>query len=519
MKTKRYLPVLGILLVLLAQAGCAEVGFDDFSVTVDPEEINVSGSFEVNMTFEAPTDTDSVTVKLEILVDGVTVFLDEDYDIHFSEDEDKSEILSSDDDFPGPDLESDYFNDNLMNYACGDVKVEARVSGDDLDDEYSDETTLTIGADAEDLSFEMDPSDPKPADEITFTVFDEDDDEMKGAKVKVTWLNDSDGNEDGKWDSEDAKYEGTTNSRGERMLIIEDQFKGDNVEGKFQVDVYASGYCLERKTFDVSSGKLVLSYSPTKPAVDESISICAKDAKGNLISGASTYVYGPSYSKTYTTDSSGCISIKLPSLGTYRATASKDGYTSSLETLIYVGEKATTTTTTSTTTTEATTRATTTTTKASEKLFIYLSDMTPHVNDTVDVTVKDAQNRPVKGITVTVSPTGVKGKTNDDGVFSFTVEDPGAYSIIASSDTSVYASTSESIQATNPPAPEKPSGGEGINPILILVVGIALIVLLAIAVVVVLLLKGNQTKKPKKKDWSANKPERWISLKDDAKEE
>jgi hypothetical protein len=521
MKTTTSIVFLGILLVLLVQTGCADIGFDDFRVTVNPDKINVSDSFDVNMTFKGPSDTDTVTVELEVIVDGVTVFLDKDYDIHFTQDEDETITLSSDSDFPGPDLDSDYFNDNLMNYACDDFTVEVRVSGSDLNDDYSDEASLAIGDDDEKLSFEMDPTKPKPFNETIFTVYDENDDKLKSATVKLTWLDDPNGDIAGKWDSADSKWSSTTNSKGEKTVIIGEVDKFKNSNGTFQVDVYSRGYCLERKTFEMSSGKLILKFTPIKPAGGEPVSICATDSDGTDVPATAVYVQGPGHSKTYTTGSTGCVSLTLSTLGTYHVSASKEGYVESLDNLLYVQEKETTTTTMTTTTTSsvATTRATTTT-KPAEKLFIYLSDMTPYVNETVKVTIKDVQSSPIKGITIGVSPSGVTGKTNEEGIFSFVPETSGTYTIIASSDNSAYSSASENIEAKNPPIQEKPSGGGlVINPVMLLVVGVAIVVLLAIGVVVVLLLKKPQTKKAKKKDWSGNKPERWISIKDDVNEE
>jgi len=525
MKSNKSLAFLGILLVLMVQIGCAVVGFDDFSVSVDPSEINVSDSFEVTLTFHEPDDTDSVTAEIEILVDGVTVFLDKEYDnLDFTKGEDETVTFSSDD-FPGPDLDSDYFNDNLMNYACGKVDVEVRVSGDDLTDEYSDEDSLTIGDDAKELKkVEMEPSTPLPSDKVVVTVFDEDNDELKGAKVKVTWLDDPNGDKKGEWDSDDKKSSDTTNSDGEASFIIEDEF-GADAEGKFQMDVYVAGYCLERKTFEVASGQLTMNYTPIKPASGEPISICVKNSKGTAIPAAAVYVYGPGHSKTYTTGSTGCVSVTLSTLGTYRISASKDGYEASLDNLINIGEKTTTSTTTTTTSTSfVATTQTTTTTKPAEKLFIFLSDMTPYANETVKILVKDVQSRPVKGITISISPSDVKGKTNDDGIFYFTPESSGKYMISATSESSAYSSASEEIEAMVPRIPDKTptdssSGISSINPILLLVAGLIFVVLVGIIIILLLIIKRSRTEKAKRKDWSNNKPERWISIKDDTKEE
>jgi parallel beta-helix repeat protein len=224
-----------------------DLGLDDFSINLSNASIDVGNGFDIDLTFEGPDNTDSIGLTIEIKVDDVTVFLDEDYDLSFTEGEDKIITIRSSN-FPGPDLDHDYFNDNLMNYVCDDVKVKVTVNGSDLDEEYSDSADLTIGADDNDLSFDLDPEEPDADEDFTVTVLDEDDDELSGATVKVTWIDDPDGDEDCEWDSDDANWNDETDAQGEVEFNLEDEF--EDPEGEFQIDVYSEGYCLERQTIE-----------------------------------------------------------------------------------------------------------------------------------------------------------------------------------------------------------------------------------------------------------------------------
>ncbi|MFC2154619.1 hypothetical protein ACFLRC_03985, partial [Candidatus Altiarchaeota archaeon] len=142
------------------------------------DDIDVGDDFVVELLFEDADASQSVDVEIEITVEGVTVFLDEDYSISFSDGEDKTVSIDSDD-FPGSDLDHDYWNDNLMNYECGDFDVEVFVTGNDLDNDVDGDDRLTIGDNNEELSFEMDPDEPSISEDIKVTVLDEDDNDLQ----------------------------------------------------------------------------------------------------------------------------------------------------------------------------------------------------------------------------------------------------------------------------------------------------------------------------------------------------
>ncbi len=482
------------LMILLAHTAYAELSFDDFDATISDDEINVGEKFSILLFFDEPDDSTSADLDIEIEVDGVVVFKDEDYRVSFSEGEDKSINLSSDD-FPGPDLDYDYFNDNLMNYVCGEVDVVVTVGGGDLDEEYEAEDRLSIGDSDEELSFELEPDDPKPSDDVVVTVLNEDDDEMDGATVKITWVSDPSGGVDDEWDSEDDSWDDETNDDGEVEFNLADEF-GDTAGGGFQIDVYAEGYCLERDVLNITEGQLKVEITPAEPVIGDSIKVCVTSS-GDPVVAASVFVRGPNYSKTQKSPVNGCITLALTSLGEYRVSATKSGFVESLDTPFTIRDKATSTTTTvATTTTKATTTSTTLKTPT-EQLSLNVPKLTYSIGDIISVDVKDLRGNPLSGIDMKVTPSDISGRTDSEGVFSFTLDAPGRYTIYAASESQTYAKFSQTIEVVSQQASTtRPieGGGSSDNLVWILLFGALGVGLILVVVALVILVKKSKPK-------------------------
>ncbi|MFH1721242.1 MAG: carboxypeptidase-like regulatory domain-containing protein [Candidatus Altiarchaeota archaeon] len=429
----------------MVQSAQAEVGFDDFNVKLVDDDIDVGDDFELILIFEDPDNTETVQVEVEIIMDSVTVYNDDDLDISFTEGENKNISIKSTS-FPGPDLKHNYWKLNLMNYNCDDFDVEVSLTGSDLEDDLSGDDRLTIGDNDDELTFEMDPDSPTTAEEIVFTVFDDRDDELEDATVKITWIDDSSGDEDGEWDSDDDSWNKKTDNDGEVAVTLEDKFDA-SASGEFQVDVYADGFCLARDTFEISN-ELLVEVSKGSVEIGEGFSVCVKNSAGNAIYSAAIYVYGPGYAKTYYTSTDGCKSLTISTPGTYDFTVTKSGYDENGDEEITINQKQTTTTTARATTSTSTIEATTTLKDSETKneLKVSTDRETVGVGEQVIVMVKDEEGKPVLGVKITVSPDGLEGVTDFTGTFSFNASEAGLTEIKAEKKDMVSATTHVKVQ-------------------------------------------------------------------------
>lgn len=395
------------LLTAFSGFASADVGFSEFRIELDDDTLDLGDPLRIAMDFEDPNNGEPVDVELEILIDDITVFLDENYEINFVEDIDKTVDIDSDD-FPGPDLDSDFWEDNLMDYMCGEHTVTVLLSGSDLDDDLEDSEEFEI--DGRELFVSLDPEEPLIDDDLTVTATDDDGDEVRSATVKVTWIDDPDVDVDGEWDGEDDKWTGgRTDSDGEEEFDIESKFDDDSF-GRYQIDVYEEDYCLVRKTIDVTN-KLNVTVSNKKPQAGDSVNICVRDAGGTLQFGANLYVYkrGGGYSKTLTTQASGCRQFTLTDSGTYSVSATKSGYQENVDNEITVGEK--------------------------EKLEVTPS-VTPAATGTEITFTVRSESGPVEGVEVSVNKEGgsqtvLPDKTGAGGTVSYTAGDSGTYTVTA----------------------------------------------------------------------------------------
>lgn len=488
-----------LLAVAMLPTAAADVAFDDFQVSLVDDDIETGDDFEIELTFENPDQNDTVDVELEILVDGVTVYLDEAYSITFEDGVDKVITFDSGD-FPGPDLDHDYYNENLMNYQCDTLEIEVRVTGSDLDVDVEDTDDLAIGDDAEDLSFDMDPSEPTLAEEVTVHVQDDSGDDLDDASVKVTWIDDPDGDEDGEWDSDDGEWEDETDTDGEAFFTIEDEFDGE-AEGEFQIDVYKDGFCLARDTFDISN-ELLVEVTPSNVEAGESFTICVTDGAGQDINNAEVYVSGPGYAKRYYTRSDGCTSLSINTVGTYSFSVSESGYETNTDAQVIVERRATTSTTSAPPTTTSSIRLTTSTIAepTDKELVISFTPTDPTEDEAVAITTEDAAGDPVEGVSVTVSPEEVSGTTDAEGIYTFTPSTAGMHQITAEKEgyepvtdyldvaPATTGDDNETAVGDEPPEPTDQESSS-VTTWLIIVGVLALLVVAALAVFAYLFLK------------------------------
>jgi hypothetical protein len=235
------------LLALAAQDASAYVNLDDFQVNLLDHRINAGDTLQVILRFKNPDRNRSSDADIEILMNGTPVFRDEDYRLDFVEGKDKTVTITSDD-FPGPDLDDDYYNRNLLKYDCGDYDIVVRVSGADFKDDLEERDNFVLGQDDRPLSIEINPMSPSGGENTVITAYDDDGRGLKGMSVKVTWLDDPGGSEPGRWDSEDKKASKETNSKGEATFNLTQKFS-KKARGRFQVDAYGDRHCLSRKSF------------------------------------------------------------------------------------------------------------------------------------------------------------------------------------------------------------------------------------------------------------------------------
>ncbi len=490
-----------LLAVAALPTAAADVAFYDFQVSLVDDDIETGDDFEIELTFEDPDQNDTVDVEIEILVEGVTVYLDEDYSITFEEGVNKVITFDSDD-FPGADLNHDYWNDNLMNYQCDTVEVEVRVSGSDLDEDVSDTDDLAIGDDDEELTFELDPEDPTLSGQVVVKVLDENDDDLKSATVKLTWLSDPDGDDDGEWDSEDDEWEDETDNDGEAFFTIEDEFDGE-AEGEFQIDVYKDGFCLARDTFDISN-ELLVEATPSTVEAGESFTVCVTDGAQKNIYNAAVYVSGPGYAKTYYTRTDGCTSLSINTVGTYGFSVSKSGYDTNTDARVIVEQRATTSTTSVPATTTSSIRITTSTVPepVDKELAITFTPVDPSEGEAVAITVADAAGDPVPGVSVSVSPEEVSGTTDAEGIYTFTPSTAGMHQITAEKEgfesvtdyldvapAATEDGDNETVDGDEPAAEPTDEESSSVTTWLVIVGVLALLVVAALAVFAYLFLK------------------------------
>ncbi len=209
----------------------------------------------------------------------------------------------------------DVWSDNLLDYACGDHTIKAEIDGDVPSD--SDDDDLEI--EGNDLSFVMDPTTPSFDEDLRVIVSDEDGDDLKSAKVKITYLDSND-----EWDADDDKTDAkSTNSNGEIVFKLDNEFKNGDA-GMYQVDVWKSGYCKETTTFDLNRALAVTGPEPAQPMVGQSFSFRLTNQDGNAVKGAVATLNPGGYKAT--SDSQGYFRFTVNDARAYSLAVKASGY-------------------------------------------------------------------------------------------------------------------------------------------------------------------------------------------------
>ena len=482
--------IITFLVLGAAMSASAKVDVDDITVTLSKEKddigddylkIDVGKDFYIHIELEDPDDTeDDVDVDIEIKIDNVLVY-DDSKRVDLVKNEPYIINISS------KDLDKDdLWEDNLMGYNCGRKRVEVTVSGD-IKPSESDEADLKI--DGDDLEVDIDPEKPTPDDKITITVKDEDGDELEDITVKFTHLGD-----DNEWDKDDEFWDDKTDRHGEVEVKLskEDEFK-DNPYGKYQIDVWEErgNYCKYTTTIDLRHLLRVSDPEPAEPMVGQDIRVRVTDDSDKPVSGAKIAVSGPGGLKTYNTDAQGYATFRVDSTGTFDIIATKKGYSDSEIKHITILERGAivieinpkdqevgkeieikvtssegsalkganvTITKPDGTTEEFTTPDDgkisytpkssgtyklkveaplyTTTTKEFNAHNVFKITVSEKLLPNVDitVTVKNQENKPVSGASVSIKDTDVSGTTDANGKFTFNLTEPKEYTMMVKKD-------------------------------------------------------------------------------------
>lgn len=403
-----------IALNLVSTASAADVNIDSISVNVNPSEIKPGEDFTVSVTLNEPEDSDTVDVRVKIVIDGVVVHNKTHNDIDLHVGNDTTIDIDSGDFRVGND---NVWNENLMNYECGDnLDVEVTVSGG-VNTE-SDSDTLTIAPDGDEgehtLDFSIDPDNPQVDEDITIAVKNDDGDGVKSARVKFTWIDD---NKEDKWEVDDPSEEApNTDSDGETIFNIADDFREEY--GKYQIDAYKSNYCKATQFLTITKGELTIGNpEPANPKVGEQFKIKVTDGT-NPIKGAKAVINELGVHLTSTSDTDGYLKFTINTAGTFTIFINVSGY-GQVEKMVTVSNL--------------------------NPLTVSISPAPAETNKAVTIVVYSNGN-PVSSVSLTITkPEGGKDvkTTGSDGKATYTPEKVGSYTVIAAKDG--YQNTSESF--------------------------------------------------------------------------
>ncbi|MBM3308981.1 MAG: hypothetical protein FJY77_01885, partial [Candidatus Altiarchaeales archaeon] len=394
-----------VLLALANAASAENVDIDGISVDVYPGLIRPGEDFKVGITFDNPDDNGDSDVDVKIWVGGVLVH-DKEHHMNFHVGNDTQlNISSSDFDADGDDI----WSNNLMNYECNDnIEVKVEVSGDvNTKSDTNDNLDLLPEGDEDKktLEFTLDPENPLLDEDITIIVKNAEGDEIKGAKVKFTWIDDNDKD---KWEENDDNEEAsTTDNDGETTFNIADDLKDEY--GKYQIDVWKSGYCKAIETINVVQGELTAGNpEPSSPKVGEQFKIKITDGT-NPIKGAKAVINELGVYATSTSKEDGYLSFLINREGTFTIFINASGY-GQIEKQVTVSSK--------------------------PPLTIVITPTPQEVNGVVSIVVMSNSDT-VSGVTLTITkPEGGKEvkTTNNEGKVTYTPNKAGQYTVLASKD-------------------------------------------------------------------------------------
>ncbi|MEM4347123.1 MAG: carboxypeptidase regulatory-like domain-containing protein [Candidatus Altiarchaeota archaeon] len=296
------------------------------NVDVVPSSIIVGENFNVLITLEYDGDdietSDDITIK--IYKEGVLVH-DKEYNLPYRLNSTNTTYTFNISSTSFRVDNADVWNKNLMNYECGDnQEIKVEISGDVKSRDDTDDIDINPYKEDYELSFTISPENPNVDQKIVVHVVDEDNDDLKDAKVKFTRLEDNDA-----WDYDDTYLIKTTDSKGEVILTNglsgESKFRSAPYS-KYQVDVYKEGkYCKVTKFFDTRR-RLNITEIPSPIFVGKAIKLRIVDDSGVPVANANLMVSKTGFSQKFTSDNSGYVIFTLEEEGTYNLIASKTGY-------------------------------------------------------------------------------------------------------------------------------------------------------------------------------------------------
>ncbi len=301
------------------------------NVTLSDYEINPGDSFSVSAKVTNIDTDENLTynqkIDFVIYADGVVVYEDIKHaELTYNESETFTVSSNSFDNdvWGGEDGE-------LMNYKCGYMEIEVRISSDVSSE--SDRETLHITGSK--LNVGLTPRKPTPSSEIVVDVEDKTGEKLDNINVRIINLGD-----DEKWDSDDVMRIKETEDGKVTFDPLDEDFRfRDNPYGVYQLDVWDDGYCLFRDTFEVSN-KLKITEVPENPYAGEEIRVKVLDIDDKRVENARIAVSGSKgFVGSYNSDSNGYVRFTLNEAGTYYLIASKTGYEDSDSTTINVKTK------------------------------------------------------------------------------------------------------------------------------------------------------------------------------------
>ncbi len=315
-----------------------DVGGIDVTLSTSPTDrgddklnLDVGDDFYTHIKLKDPEENKTnLDIHIEIIIDGVKVYDDDEKDIDLVEGEPYYIVISSG-------KFENVWDENLMNYRCGRENIEVRISGD-VNRESDDNAELDIDGMDGRLRVDINPDNPSADSRITVTVTDEDRDKVRGATVKFTHLGDNE-----KWDDSDDYWDDDTDSDGEIKVRLSDErvFRSDPY-GRYQIDVWENrgDYCKRTRTMDIKHSLHIKEILPSKPVVGERIRVKVVDENDVGVLGAMITLSSAGFHETYTTDSGGYASFTLNNDGSYVLIASKSKYIDSQsETLVVFARK------------------------------------------------------------------------------------------------------------------------------------------------------------------------------------
>ena len=444
-KSKRSIWTLALLFSLftacfLATSASAEVGLDGLKVRLSDYSIKAGDNFDVNITLEQPDeDRSSTDVDVEITVDGVLVHK-KTHTFNLVNNQDYSFVINSDS-FEIED-EGKFWKENLLSYACGkDKNVEVTVSGDVESTTKAASDTLDIKAsDDNELTVTLDPETPTLDEKFTVKVIDQDEDDLNNAEVKLTWIDDKNGNDEGVWDTDDKKKSSSTDSDGETTFKISSDM-GKTAYGKYQLDVWKSGFCKVTKELSLYNQLNISDPEPASPQVNEAFKVKVLMPGGKPATGLIVSLSPGNIKSKVLSD--GYASFTLNSPGTYSLSAG--GGSTGFEEVLKVVKVST-----------------------AAQLSLRISPDTASINKPVIISV-ESDGAPIEGATVKVTPPGgseqtLPGTTSSSGTISYTPAAAGDYAVKASKGaydvvTDTF-SVKNNLQIELPPASDMKKGSQ-----------------------------------------------------------